>query len=274
MNRQRLLAALARPAAARGVVPALAALRPQFDLHIFDALPSTNTHAWRLVEAGAGAGTVVIARQQQAGRGQWGRQWISAPGGLYLTLVLEPAMAEGDRGLLTLASAWGIAAALGTFAVPVQIKWPNDLVSQGRKLGGLLAETRSSSRPAAGLTQGSPAIVGVGLNWANPVPETGITLATLLPTPAPAGLTCLEDVAAVVLRGILQGQYLWQQQGAAALIAAYQQKWRHQGQSITLNGDPGRIVGITQAGNLLVELEHPSAKITRCLSPGEISLGY
>ncbi len=87
MEHRRIIEALNRPAVNLGVLPELAALRPQLTVHVFDTLASTNRSAWELVAQGLGAGTVVIARQQTAGRGQWGRTWVSAEGGLYLSLV-------------------------------------------------------------------------------------------------------------------------------------------------------------------------------------------
>ncbi|MEO0377981.1 MAG: biotin--[acetyl-CoA-carboxylase] ligase, partial [Cyanobacteria bacterium P01_A01_bin.17] len=139
---QCLNTALARSSSALGILPELAALRPDLQIHLYDQLPSTNQTAWQLIDQGYGAGTVVIAGEQTAGRGQWGRTWASPPGGLYLSLVLEPEMPLHHSNLLTLASAWGMAASLNNLAIPIQIKWTNDLISSASKVGGILTESR------------------------------------------------------------------------------------------------------------------------------------
>ena len=278
MDYRRIVEALSRPAQQLGVLPELAVLRPQFKVHIFEALPSTNQHAWSLVDQGAGAGTVVIARQQSAGRGQWGRTWVSSPGGLYLSLVLEPALPMSDRTLLTLASAWGMATCLERLGVAAQLKWPNDLVSHGYKVGGILTETRieqTSGMPSKqNASRIQTAVIGVGINWLNPVPPHGISLRQLLPDPAPDSLKSLEDLAAIALRGILQGYQYWQHQGIHQFIGAYQQKLANLGQVFTLNGHLGKVIGVSTTGDLTVSLDTPGQKQTLSLRPGEITLGY
>ncbi|HEY9668959.1 MAG TPA: biotin--[acetyl-CoA-carboxylase] ligase, partial [Coleofasciculaceae cyanobacterium] len=80
-------------------------------LHLFETLPSTNQTLWELLDRGAMSGTAVIAAQQTAGRGQWGRQWQSSVGGLYLSFALAPHLQASNSAQLTLCSAWGIATA-------------------------------------------------------------------------------------------------------------------------------------------------------------------
>jgi biotin-[acetyl-CoA-carboxylase] ligase BirA-like protein len=171
LDAQRLTRALAASPAELGLLPEVASLRPDFQLHLYEQLPSTNETAWQLIDQGGGAGTVVIAAAQTAGRGQWGRTWVSPPGGLYLSLVLEPELPLPESSLLTLTSAWGIATSLGNLGLPLQIKWPNDLVSQGRKIGGILTESRLAHSPTPGhAPQLQQVVIGVGLNWDNPLP--------------------------------------------------------------------------------------------------------
>lgn len=272
MDLQRILATLNQPAEQLGILPTLGAVKPRLDFHYFQKLASTNTRAWELINAGAGAGTVVLARQQQAGRGQWSRPWCSPPGGAYLSLVLEPDLPLTDGILLTLASAWGMVTALNTLGIPVQIKWPNDLVLEGQKLGGILTETHTGSEAL------SMAVVGVGLNWSNPVPAPGIALAPWLKSrPEPQStprLGCLEDLIAIALRGILQGVYTWQRQGNAALCDRYQDHLINMGQLITLDGHPAQVIGVSEQGTLKVAVRGPDTQLIRELAPGEIQLGY
>lgn len=214
----------------------------------------------------------MIAATQAAGRGQWGRQWSSDRGGLYLSLALQPDLPIQAAGQLTLASAWGIATSLRNLGVPIQVKWPNDLVAKGQKLGGLLTETRIEQDVIKAV------VIGVGLNWKNPVPPTGITLENLVSPdqPCPA-LENLETVAAVVLYGLWQGYLYWQGQGTAVLLSAYQALLTNLGQVVTVNGHPVTVKGVTELGNLQVQpvtAPGQNAKETLELQPGTISLGY
>lgn len=273
MDYQRLVAALERPPTELGVLPELAQLRPRFRIHLYDDVPSTNQTAWQLVAAGAGAGTVAIARQQSAGRGQWGRAWVSPSGGLYLSLVLEPELSLPQTHLLTLTSAWGIASSLENLGISLQIKWPNDLVSQGRKVGGILTESRLVKQTDTSF-QLQRAVVGVGLNWDNPLPENACSIRQLLPDGTASRVKSLEDLAAIALLGIWQGFCIWQQQGDEAFVNAFQQKLACHGKKISLGGHPAVVSGVTTKGDLIVNVRQNGQNLVRSLKPGEISLGY
>jgi BirA family biotin operon repressor/biotin-[acetyl-CoA-carboxylase] ligase len=240
-------------------------------LHFFETLPSTNQTLWNLIDQGAEPGTVVIATQQTSGRGQWGRQWSSPPGGLYLSVAIAPNLPVQQSYHLTLCSAWGIAMALREHGIPVGLKWPNDLMLCGRKLGGILTETK--------VQQGriTKAVVGVGINWANPVPETGINLQSFQAN-QPAPIASLEMLAAVTLLGIASG-YEHSQTGIDALLPSYQELLTSRGRLVFVNGHAGIIVGVTSTGELQVRLcaekaTNSVADREICLKPGTISLGY
>ncbi len=134
---------------------------------MLDVVDSTNREALRRIAAGAPHGTVIQARQQTDGRGRRGRSWISPPGNLYATLIVRP---PGDAPVAQL----GFVAALGAGDAlrrhaPVRFKWPNDLMLEGRKLGGILVETAEGA-----------AAVGIGINIAS-APKDTETPATHLP---------------------------------------------------------------------------------------------
>lgn len=227
-------------------------------LHTFEQLDSTNSTLWQLIEQGASIGTTVIAAQQAAGRGQWGRQWHSLPGGLYLSVALitpedsvlkNQAILAEQASLLTLSSAWGLATLLQAWGIPVTLKWPNDLLVAGRKLGGILTETRLHRG------QISAAIVGIGLNWRNPVPETGINLQTILAGLPHCPLDSLERLAAIALQGIGQGYKHWQTVGTEGLITYYLPLLQNLGEHVSVQGQKGRVIGVTATGDLRVILE-------------------
>jgi len=122
------------------------------------AVPSTNDEAKSLARAGAPPGTAVIAGAQTAGRGTKGRAWASPPGlGLYLSVILEPPAPA--LALLPLAAGLAAREAVSRAAgLEAGLKWPNDLLWGGRKLGGILCES--------GFTGGELdyCVVGVGIN--------------------------------------------------------------------------------------------------------------
>ena len=130
-------------------------------IHLFRVTGSTNDVARTLAEGGAPAGTLVLAERQTAGRGRRGRAWHDEPGSsILLSIVLRPAVGPGtEPGTLPLRV--GLAAALAIEAaagVDVRIKWPNDLLVDGRKVGGILCEAALHGRG------GGWVVAGVGIN--------------------------------------------------------------------------------------------------------------
>ena len=186
-------------------------------LHHFETLASTNTTLWELLAQGAGPGTAVVATQQTAGRGQWGRTWWSQPGGLYLSVAIAPHIQANQTQQLTICSAWGMAHILRTYHIPVALKWPNDLFLAGNKLGGILTET------AIQHGQVHQAVIGMGLNWQNPVPPEGINLQHGLDRLPQPTIHSLEMLTALALQGLEQGYLRWQASGLEALLPDYVQ---------------------------------------------------
>jgi BirA family biotin operon repressor/biotin-[acetyl-CoA-carboxylase] ligase len=156
---------------------------------------STNDRAAALAERGAPEGCVVAANAQSAGRGRHGRSWVSPPGaGLYVSAVLRPA--ERAVPLLTIAAgvavAEGIQAATG---LATDVKWPNDVYANGRKVAGILAEA-SSSHVVRSLQH---VVVGAGIN----------IMAAAYPPEIVNRATSLEvELGRAVDRGLLLAEYL------------------------------------------------------------------
>ncbi|MDD4849491.1 MAG: biotin--[acetyl-CoA-carboxylase] ligase, partial [Gemmiger sp.] len=139
-----------------------AVLRPE-------ALPtvdSTNAHLRTRAQNGEGEGLVLLAGEQTAGRGRAGRAFHSPAGtGLYLSILLRPALPAADAPLLTLAAAVAAAQAVEEVCnVPVEIKWVNDLLLGGKKICGILTEA-ALSLESGGVDY---AVLGVGINLAPP----------------------------------------------------------------------------------------------------------
>jgi BirA family biotin operon repressor/biotin-[acetyl-CoA-carboxylase] ligase len=133
-------------------------------VHYFDRVESTQDIAHRLAAEGAVTGTAVVAVAQSAGRGSRGRAWSSARGGLWLSVIWRPREASGAEAL-SVRAALALAEALeANGALPLAIKWPNDLMRGERKVGGILCEARWSGDVLGWV------VAGAGVNVANDIP--------------------------------------------------------------------------------------------------------
>lgn len=131
------------------------------DIFVYDRVSSTNELAMSLATKNdLWANTVIIADSQEKGKGRLGRTWISQPGGnIYMSLAFKPRLDTKDATMLTLLTAVACAHAIRKISgLPVSIKWPNDLILSGKKLGGILTEIR------ADIDKVSLAVVGIGIN--------------------------------------------------------------------------------------------------------------
>lgn len=151
------------------------------DYHLlsFDELDSTNEEAKRLARAGGSHGAVVWAKRQSSGKGRMGRSWISAEGNLFVSVLLQPEKPMAELAQLSFVAALAVLEALSPMlerGKKLETKWPNDILLDGRKIGGILLEsfrTEGSNKPWV--------IVGVGVNVDSFPPNTEF----------PA--TCLKD---------------------------------------------------------------------------------
>jgi BirA family biotin operon repressor/biotin-[acetyl-CoA-carboxylase] ligase len=129
------------------------------------SVTSTMDIVHELAREGAPAGTVVLADEQVAGRGRQGRYWHSPRGaGIWLGYLVRPARAT-ESGVLALRVGLAIVDALSDVAVTARLKWPNDVVVEGRKLAGVLCEARWAADRLTWIA------VGVGINVHGPLPR-------------------------------------------------------------------------------------------------------
>jgi BirA family biotin operon repressor/biotin-[acetyl-CoA-carboxylase] ligase len=134
---------------------------------VWDIIGSTNDRANELAAQGAPEGVIVLARQQTAGRGRHGRTWSSpADAGVHMSCILRPGEPGHKLPVYTLAI--GVACARAILActgIRVGLKWVNDLVYDGKKLGGILCEMSPKGKfTAEGKQLESALIVGIGIN--------------------------------------------------------------------------------------------------------------
>ncbi len=130
------------------------------DIFYFDSIQSTNVQARKLASEGALHGTVVMADEQTKGKGRLGRSWFSPKGtGIWCTLVLRPEIVPGEASPVTMLTAVAVAEAVEKIAdVSLDIKWPNDLLHEGKKVCGILTEMNAEMDKINYL------LVGIGIN--------------------------------------------------------------------------------------------------------------
>ncbi len=131
-------------------------------IHRLPRASSTQDEARRLLaDGGAGPGHVVLADEQSEGRGRFGRAWLSPSGGFYATYVVE------QHPRIALVAGVAVLRALDRYGVSASLKWPNDVIVERKKLGGILIETAENS-----------ALVGIGLNLTETPLETAMSILT------------------------------------------------------------------------------------------------
>ncbi|MBK9119381.1 MAG: biotin--[acetyl-CoA-carboxylase] ligase [Phycisphaerales bacterium] len=232
-------------------------------VYLHDSLPSTN--AFLLAEAGSvGDGAVVAAEYQTAGRGRLGRRWEAPRGSSLLVsiLLIEPP----DSPLLTPAALLAAVAACEAVTAATtcepQIRWPNDVVCDGRKLGGVLAESRPLGRKRA-------LVLGIGLNC---LQHRGHFAGDLATKATSLELECTQRVErGPIAAALLARLDAWiaevsqTSEGPVALWRAWRMRCPDVGARVTLHHDArtytGTAVDVTDEGHLIVELDEGGRRV-------------
>ncbi len=248
------------------LVPAESRRRIQhFD--VVRSIDSTNAHGRRHIEQGGGGGWACVAERQTAGRGRLGRQWVSPFGrNLYLSVVWE--FDGGAAAIEGLSLAVGVAvhrAITSVGVLDIGLKWPNDILRDGRKLGGILLEMTGDP---VGQCQ---VIVGIGINVGMPdaaAQEIDQAWADISDAP---GVT-RNGLAAAVLTELVPALSTYQRDG----FAAYREEWQrydaYRGATVQIM-IPGKILegiasGVANNGAICIDINGD----VRQFSGGEISL--
>jgi BirA family transcriptional regulator, biotin operon repressor / biotin---[acetyl-CoA-carboxylase] ligase len=216
----------------------------------FRRIDSTNERAKELAGTGAPGGLVVSADEQTAGRGRRGNEWFAPPGSCLLySAVLRPFEAAGNT-LLPLAVPVAVCEAAESVApVRCQVKWPNDVWIDERKVAGVLVE----ARPDEGW-----AVIGVGLNVAIPPetfpPELRDTATSLLPTEAESGTPPGGAPGVRRARAALnQSLGRWVDAGDEEVLSAFRARDALCGRRISWEDGEGTAEEIDERGHLVVE---------------------
>lgn len=239
-------------------------------LYWYSVTDSTNTRAKELAKQGAPQGTVLIAGRQSAGRGRMGRTFQSPDGqGVYLSVILRPDCAPTELMHLTCAAGAAMVQAVEqTAGIRPQVKWINDLVVNGKKLGGILTEMSVAHGKV------EYAVIGIGINCLqtrDDFPAEITDMATSL------SLAAEKPVPPHVLAAAMI-EHLWKMQ---ATLFTDKQRWmsEYKENCITLGKEiqvirgeeirPGRALDIDDDGGLLVQ--YPDGT-TQTVASGEVSV--
>jgi len=204
------------------------------------AVTSTNDEAKRLARAGATEGTVVVAARQEGGRGRLGRTWESPEGGAYFSAILRPGVLPTAVSCLALVVALGVADGLAKLGVQTGLKWPNDVLLDGRKLAGILLEMSAEADKVEWVVAG----VGINVRRTVGVSQDYACVEDVMPDVAPG------RVAACVLDGIARMYRRFLSEGFAALAAEYMQRDVLHGLDVTVRDATGVIVAAGFAGGV------------------------
>lgn len=255
---------------AHAIVSRLGPAAARIRLTLLDEVDSTSTRLAGLAQAGAPSGTCVAAEWQRAGRGRRGRAWQAGLGAsLTFSMLWRFDQGPGHLAGLPLAVAVAATRALESAGVPgVGVKWPNDLVHDWKKLGGILVETTGE------MLGPTAAIVGIGLNY-----RLGEALAGRIDQPATDVASCggalpsRNALLALLLAELVAALERFAHGGFAAFRDEWKARHAYADRSVTVTGGDAasrevRVVGVAADGALLVAADGHTERLTSA----EISL--
>ena len=236
----------------------------------FDTIDSTNTKAQELAEKGYPSGTLVVADKQESGKGRRGRSWVSPSGtGIFMTLMIKPDINPNNASMLTLVAALAVAKAITSVTgEKALIKWPNDIVINGKKVCGILTEMNAQ------FDYINHIVVGIGINVHNEsFPEEISQMASSLMIEAGGKRFHRAQIIAETM--LYFEQYydtFLKTQDLSALVREYDELLVNRNKSVRVL-DPkepfdGKAMGITPKGELIVD----TWESRKLVSSGEVSV--
>lgn len=236
----------------------------------FDTIDSTNTKAQELAEKGYPSGTLVVADKQESGKGRRGRSWVSPSGtGIFMTLMIKPDINPNNASMLTLVAALAVAKAITSVTgEEAMIKWPNDIVVNGKKVCGILTEMNAQ------FDYINHIVVGIGINVHNEsFPEEISQMASSLMIEAGGKRFHRAQIIADTMSYFEQYYDTFlKTQDLSALVREYDELLVNRNKSVRVL-DPkepfdGKAMGITPKGELIVD----TWESRKLVSSGEVSV--
>lgn len=235
----------------------------------FDVTDSTNAQAKSLGEGDAPNGTLVVADKQESGRGRRGRSFESPAGtGIFMTLLLKPEIEPQNASMLTLVAALAVAKGMEHMVeLPVQIKWPNDIIVHGKKVCGILTEM------SAQMDYVNYIVIGIGINVSNEdFPEEIKDVATSIYLESGKRINRAMLIEKIWEEFEAYYELYEKTQDLSKLVKEYDSYLVNRGQKVRVL-DPrepyeGKAMGITDRGELIVD----TWEARRLVSAGEVSV--
>ncbi len=233
-----------------------------------EIMESTNKYAKKLGEENVTNGTVVVTKKQTAGRGRRGRNWISPEGNCYFSLLLKPSIQTEHASRLTLVSALALAEAIkNVVGLETQIKWPNDVVVDGKKLCGILTE---SSIDVDGLKY---VVIGIGINVNQKKFDPEIdSMATSLSLQLGQDVECAHMIAEFLNCFEMYFSIFIQTEDLSMLLSQYNALLVNKNKEVRIVDQSERVgvaIGINDVGELLVR---NNAGVVESVNAGEVSV--
>lgn len=233
-------------------------------IHYFDETGSTNTVLSRLAQSGASEGTTVIADKQTSGKGRLGRKWVSPPGmNLYMSVLFRPAIPAWESPLLTLLASIAITETIKKTGVRnTSIKWPNDVLIEGKKAAGVLTEMEPRGDRVDYI------VVGIGVN----INMTREQIKRELGEAAKFATSLRENLGVDIDRAKFAGDLLYEleswyrtfnRRGKSSIIKEWTERWGGFNKRVRVSAEDGKVIegtatGIDGEGHLLIKKEDES----------------
>ncbi|GIW47668.1 MAG: biotin--[acetyl-CoA-carboxylase] ligase [Deltaproteobacteria bacterium] len=225
-------------------------------IYSFTEVGSTNEVAFELARNGAPHGTVVIADSQTRGKGRLDRKWISPPGvNLYMSAVFRPEIPAREAPIITLVSSIAVLEAVKAEGVEGVIKWPNDVIVDGKKVAGVLMEMQPSGDNVDFIVMG----IGVNINMTRQMMEAEMKEVAKIATSLKE-VTGRDIDRVKFSAGLINLLELWYKrflkEGKNAIIREWMERWGAKNRRVEVSfngrGFTGVAIGVDENGYLIV----------------------
>ena len=235
-------------------------LDTNFDVLIFDSIPSTNEYAKQNISSFK-KNTIIIAREQSCGKGRFNRKFYSNKGGLYLSIVFKESLDISYASLITLFTAVAVSCAIEEICdISCNIKWVNDIFLNGKKVCGILSEASISCEQKTIYDY----IIGIGINVENSIDTEIENIATTLKKetkkPINKSILCAEIIKNMqnLTTEIQNGNYLQEYKNRLFIL----------GKKVIIDGQEGIVLSLNDNGSINVQI----GEETKTFYAGDVSL--
>lgn len=245
-------------------------IAPGIDVYFFESLSSTQEQARFMAEEGYPDGTIILTKEQIMGKGRMGRRWVSEPGNLYMTYISRPDCSASKAAEMSfvscIAAGDGMRRFLARSSQELNYKWPNDLMLNKQKVGGVLLETVGKDPEKL-----DAVLIGVGINLQNTPESANYPVTSFLQEGMDVSIDQALQVVAENLQAAIE---MWRLQGFSPIRNRWLEHVYGMGEVITVKQGnktfQGRMQGIDDSGALII-----SSKIgaTDYITAGDVLLG-